>query len=77
MAKHQDNCEICRKIGEAREGRHAGLIAELDTGYAVLGDSQFFEGYSLLLRYKGPWPFGYPPSSAIMLKRLGLGNYWR
>lgn len=49
MAKHQDNCEICRKIGEAREGRHAGLIAELDTGYAMLGDSQFFEGYSLLL----------------------------
>ena len=49
MAKHQDNCEICRKVGEAREGRHAGLIAELDTGYAVLGDSQFFEGYSLLL----------------------------
>lgn len=52
MAKHQDNCEICRRIGEAREGvggRHAGLIAELDTGYAVLGDSQFFRGYALLL----------------------------
>ncbi|XVJ58741.1 MAG: HIT family protein [Tepidisphaera sp.] len=49
MAKHQDNCEICKRIGEAREGRHAGLIAELDTGYAVLGDSQFFRGYSVLL----------------------------
>lgn len=49
MATHQDNCEICRRIGEAREGRHVGLIAELDTGYAVLGDSQFFRGYSVLL----------------------------
>ena len=49
MAKHQDNCEICRRVGEAREGRHAGLIAELDTGFAVMGDSQFFRGYSLLL----------------------------
>ena len=49
MALHQDNCEICRRIGEAKEGRHPGLIAELDTGYAVLGDSQFFRGYSVLL----------------------------
>ncbi len=49
MARHQDNCEICAKIGMCREGRHPGLIAELDTGYAVLGDSQQFRGYSLLL----------------------------
>jgi diadenosine tetraphosphate (Ap4A) HIT family hydrolase len=49
MATHQDNCEICRRIADAREGRHPGLIAELDTGYAVLGDSQFFRGYSVLL----------------------------
>ena len=49
MAKHPDNCEICRRIGEARAGRHAALIAELDTGFAVMGDSQFFAGYSLLL----------------------------
>lgn len=49
MAKHQDNCEICKKIGDCREGRHPGFIAELDTGYALLGDSQQFRGYSLLL----------------------------
>lgn len=49
MATHQDNCEICARIGDAREGRHPGVIAELDTGYAVLGDSQFFRGYSVLL----------------------------
>jgi len=49
MATHQDNCEICRRIDDARKGRHPGLIAELDTGFAVLGDSQFFRGYSVLL----------------------------
>jgi len=49
MATHQDNCEICRRISDAQAGRHPGLIAELDTGYAVLGDSQFFRGYSVLL----------------------------
>lgn len=49
MATHQDNCDICKRIGDCRQGRHAGLIAELDTGYAVLGDSQQFRGYSLLL----------------------------
>jgi diadenosine tetraphosphate (Ap4A) HIT family hydrolase len=49
MATHQDNCEICARIGDCRQGRHAGLIAELDTGFAVMGDSQQFRGYSLLL----------------------------
>lgn len=49
MASHQDNCEICRRLEECRSGRHAGLIAELDTGFAVLGDSQQFLGYAVLL----------------------------
>jgi diadenosine tetraphosphate (Ap4A) HIT family hydrolase len=49
MALHQDNCEICTRVAQCRDGSHLGLIAELDTGYAVLGDSQFFRGYSVLL----------------------------
>jgi diadenosine tetraphosphate (Ap4A) HIT family hydrolase len=49
MAMHQANCEICKRIAECREGRHPGLIAELDTGFAVLGDSQHFLGYAILL----------------------------
>jgi diadenosine tetraphosphate (Ap4A) HIT family hydrolase len=49
MAQHQDNCEICRRIQECRAGTHPGLIAETETGFAVLGDSQFFRGYALLL----------------------------
>ncbi|MBW3624352.1 MAG: HIT family protein, partial [Armatimonadetes bacterium] len=32
-----------------RAGTHPGLLAEMETGYAGLGDSQYFRGYSLLL----------------------------
>ncbi|MDQ3815594.1 MAG: HIT family protein, partial [Armatimonadota bacterium] len=49
MAQHQENCEICQKLEQCRAGQHPGLIAELETGFAVLGDSQFFRGYCLLL----------------------------
>jgi diadenosine tetraphosphate (Ap4A) HIT family hydrolase len=49
MAKHQDDCEICRRVADCAAGRYPGLIAELETGYAVLGDVQYFRGYSLLL----------------------------
>ena len=49
MAKHQENCEICRRIEECRAGTHPGFIAETETGFAVLGDSQYFRGYCLLL----------------------------
>jgi diadenosine tetraphosphate (Ap4A) HIT family hydrolase len=49
MAEHQDPCEICARIEACRAGRHPGLIVEMETGFAVLGDSQYFRGYSLLL----------------------------
>ncbi|HPO92346.1 MAG TPA: HIT family protein [Phycisphaerales bacterium] len=49
MAVHQEPCEICERLAQCRAGTHPGLIAELDTGYAVLGDSQQFRGYCLLL----------------------------
>ena len=49
MAQHQNPCEICERIEQARRGQHPGFIMETETGIAVLGDSQFFRGYSLLL----------------------------
>jgi diadenosine tetraphosphate (Ap4A) HIT family hydrolase len=49
MAQHQENCEICRRIAQCAAGGHPGLITETETGFAVLGDSQYFRGYSLLL----------------------------
>lgn len=49
MANHPENCEICERIRQIEAGTHPGFIAELPTGYAVLGDSQFFRGYTLFL----------------------------
>ena len=49
MAKHQNPCAICDQIELAKRGEHLGFIAETETGIAVLGDSQFFRGYCLLL----------------------------
>lgn len=40
---------ICEQIRACREGRHPGFIAELDSGFAVLGEHQLFGGYSVLL----------------------------
>ena len=49
MAQHPTSCEICERIAQIERGEHPGFIAELPSGYAVLGDSQFFRGYCLLL----------------------------
>ena len=52
MAEHPSNsqdCELCRRIRECDVGAHPGALLELPSGWAVLGDSQQFEGYSLLL----------------------------
>ena len=42
-------CLACERIAEIAIGRNRHFIAELDTGYVVLGDFQFFRGYTLLL----------------------------
>jgi diadenosine tetraphosphate (Ap4A) HIT family hydrolase len=49
MAAHQEPCELCQRLKLCREGAYPGLIAELDTGFAVMGESQFFPGYSVLI----------------------------
>ncbi|PQV63673.1 Diadenosine tetraphosphate (Ap4A) hydrolase [Abditibacterium utsteinense] len=49
MAQHPNPCEICARIEKIKAGTDAGFLAELPTGYAVLGDSQFFRGYTVFL----------------------------
>lgn len=49
MAQHPADCEICARINDIKANNHPGFIAELPTGYVVLGDSQFFRGYTLFL----------------------------
>lgn len=47
-----NNCEICRRIKMIEEGTNPHFVAELETGYVVIGDHQYFEGYTLFLSKK-------------------------
>jgi len=49
MALHHPNCEICARFSDIEQGKHPGFISELPTGFFVLGDSQQWRGYCLLL----------------------------
>ena len=44
-----DECFICERINVDQEGKNKYLIKELETGFAVLGDFQYYEGYTLFL----------------------------
>lgn len=42
-------CLICARIDDIKQGRNPYFVAELNTGYVVLGDHQYFHGYTLFL----------------------------
>ncbi len=44
-----ESCFICNRIEMIKAGTNNTFVAELETGYAVIGDNQFFRGYSLFL----------------------------
>jgi len=44
-----EDCLICHRIELIKQNKNPYFIKELETSYAVLGDSQFYQGYSLLL----------------------------
>jgi diadenosine tetraphosphate (Ap4A) HIT family hydrolase len=44
-----ENCLICSRINMIKEGTNKYFVAELETGYVVVGDHQYFEGYTLFL----------------------------
>ena len=46
MVKH---CLVCERIAQIKGGTNDFFIAELETGYVVAGDHQFFKGYTLFL----------------------------
>lgn len=48
-AKFVKNCLICKRINQIKANTNPYYIAELETGYIVAGDFQFFKGYSLFL----------------------------
>ena len=50
LQNHNPNtCLICERIDLIREGENPFFVAETKTGFIVLGDYQFFRGYTLLL----------------------------
>ena len=42
-------CFICDRIKMTQEGKNPFFVKELETGYVVIGDYQYFKGYSLFL----------------------------
>ncbi|BDR57351.1 HIT family protein [Xylocopilactobacillus apis] len=42
-------CEICHRIDQIKSGTNKYLVRELNTGYVVIGDHQYFKGYTLFL----------------------------
>lgn len=45
----QQDCLICDRIQLIQQGQNTHFVRELETGYVVLGDHQFFHGYTLFL----------------------------
>lgn len=49
MVVQMADCLVCDRIDQIRNGENPHFIAELETGYVVAGDHQFFKGYTLFL----------------------------
>jgi len=48
-ADQTETCGICTRIGQIEKGANPYFVAEMESGYVVLGDHQLFRGYALLL----------------------------
>lgn len=44
-----DDCLICQRIASIKKNSNPYFVQELETSYVVLGDHQFYKGYTLLL----------------------------
>ena len=43
------NCFTCKRIEMIKENKFPFFVKELETGYVVLGDHQYFNGYTLFV----------------------------
>ncbi len=43
------DCLICNRIEEIKKNKNKYFVRELETGYVVIGDHQYFKGYTLFL----------------------------
>ena len=44
-----NSCLICNRINQIIQGNNPYFVTELTTGFVVLGDYQFYQGYTLFL----------------------------
>lgn len=42
-------CLICERIELIKQGKNPHFVKELETGYVVIGEGQYFKGYTLFL----------------------------
>ena len=42
-------CLICERMELIKQGKNPHFVKELETGYVVIGDGQYFKGYTLFL----------------------------
>lgn len=49
MGIKQHRCLVCQRIKKIKVGKNPFFIAELQTGYVVLADNQFYKGYVIFL----------------------------
>ncbi len=43
------DCSMCERVRLAKAGQNSNLIREFKSSYLVLGDHQYFKGYSVLV----------------------------
>lgn len=46
---HMQKCLICERITLIKENKNKFFVKELKSGYVVLGDHQYYKGYTLFL----------------------------
>ncbi len=44
-----ENCSVCKRIDNIITGTNPYFVTELETGYVVLGDYQFYKGYTVFI----------------------------
>lgn len=44
-----NNCLVCERIEQIKDGTNPYFVVEMPSGYAVMGDFQFYPGYTIFL----------------------------
>lgn len=45
----EKNCAVCKRINKIINNSNPYFVVELETGYVVLGDFQFYRGYTIFI----------------------------